>query len=93
MKRIIRLTESDISRIVRKVMREQEEMMDPCQDEVDKVSMMLKGKKLPASCMAADMASDCIKDVIGMVAFPSSELLTAINDLIACREESDEEMY
>lgn len=88
MKKIIRLTESDISRIVRKVIREQKEMVDYCQDEVDAVSIFLRGKELPPSCMASDMKSNCIKDVIGMVPFPSPELLIAINDLVACRRKN-----
>ena len=94
MKRIIRLTETDLKRIVRRVIREAgDPIMDPCKDKVDKVVSMLKGKKIPAACLSADMTSECMTDIMSMVAFPSSQLLTAVNELIECRNDNDDMMH
>lgn len=90
MKRIIRLTERDLSRIVRRVVNEESEMFDdPCQNEIDNLSKLIGGK-LPSACNGAKMNKECIIkifDMAGPSSYPSEnmELLTAIKNLGECK--------
>jgi hypothetical protein len=87
--RTIRLNERDLARIVRRVIREEDEnFVDPCQDKIDDLSKMLGGKVLPSSCMAADMERNCINDIIKMVTNVTPDLMSAIKDVMECREEN-----
>jgi len=96
MKRTTKLTESDISRIVRKVIREQNEMFDdPCQEEIDALSKLIGGDKIPPSCLSSDMDDECIKEIVDMVSpfsYPgeSIKLIRAITNLFECRKENSD---
>jgi len=94
MKRIIRLTETDLKRIVRRVIREADDpIMDPCQDEVNRLSKLIGGK-LPSACMAADMENECIAEIMKSVnATNIKQALAAVTDLYDCREENSGMMY
>lgn len=102
MKRIVRLTENDLSRIVRRVINEESEMFDdPCQNEIDNLSKLIGGKlpsfggKLPSSCMGADMNNECINEILNMAgpfSYPGEELrlLDAITKLGECKLENSD---
>ena len=94
MKRIIRLTETDLKRIVRRVMRESgDPIVDPCQDEVNALTKLIGGK-LPASCMGADMESECLSKLMAMVDLTNvQKIRTAVANLYDCREENSGRMY
>ena len=97
MKRIVRLTENDLSRIVRRVVNEESEMFDdPCQNEIDNLSKLIGGK-LPSSsaCMGADMNNECIKEILNMAgpfSYPgeSIKILDAITKLGECKLENSD---
>ena len=92
MKRTLRLTERDLSRIVRRVIKEQNEMLnDPCQEEIDELSKLIGGDKIPPSCLSSDMEDECIKeffDMVGPFSYPgeSIKFLRAITNLLECRK-------
>ncbi len=94
MKRIIRLTETDLKRIVRRVIREAEDpIADPCQDKVDRLSKLIGGK-LPSACMGADMEDECLSALMKMVNFSNLQAVTnAVTDLYNCREENSGMMF
>ncbi len=95
MKRIVRLTENDLSRIVRRVINEESEMFDdPCQNEIDNLSKLIGGK-LPSSCMGADMNNECIKEILNMAgpfSYPgeSIKILDTITKLGECKLENSD---
>lgn len=98
MKRIIRLTETDLKRIVRRVIRENADpIVDPCQDEVDALMELVGGTKLPAACMGADMESACLNKVIAEVMKAGGRNLEvarqAVMDLYDCRKENSGKMF
>ena len=89
-----RISESDISRIVRKVLKEQEMMDDPCQDVMDELSDFI-GRDLPPSCMSYDKESiqDCMREVVNMK--PKNmrldqdvHFLGLVKDFVECRLEN-----
>lgn len=91
MKRIVRLTETDLKRIVRRVIKEADTIVDPCQAEVDALKELIEMPKLPAACMAADNESECLKEIIGSLGLGLSnlnEIREAVMDLYDCREEN-----
>jgi hypothetical protein len=68
MKRIVRLTERDLSRIVRRVIKEDamKSFVNPCQKELDALSSGF-GVKIPPTCMAADGQNQCLIDLMNEV--------------------------
>lgn len=98
MKRIIRLTETDLKRIVRRVIREvKDPIADPCKDEVNALKKLIGGTKLPASCMGADMESACLNEVIAEVMKAGGINLEvarqAVMDLYDCRKKNSGKMF
>ena len=88
MKRIIRLTESDLTRIVKRVLKEEENVVDPCQVSVDK----LKTYKLtvPAVCSTADGEEECSKQLMAAMAEVATfenmvEITSSIKSFIDCK--------
>jgi hypothetical protein len=65
MKRIVRLTERDLSRIVRRVIKEDAMggFVNPCQAELDALSSILD-VKVPPTCMMADGQKQCINALL-----------------------------
>ncbi len=95
MKRIIRLTETDLKRIVRRVIREAEDpIMDPCQDEVDALSDLIGEAKMPKSCLGSDMEMQCARDLMKMVTMGGDpEVRSAAIELANCRKENSGKMF
>ena len=94
MKRIIRLTESDLKRIVRRVIREEESVVDPCEDKVNALSKLIGKNKMPTSCMASDMEDECKKELMGMITRMGDPMvMAAAKALIACREKNSNMMF
>ena len=73
MKRIVRLNENDLQRIVRRVLREQDEAMGGIKD-------CFEGAKfsVPAVCKAADTQDKCLKALQEMVMQSPVEIGNAI---------------
>ena len=65
MKRIVKLTERDLSRIIRRVIKEDTMggFVNPCQAELDALSSSF-GVKVPPTCMMADGQKQCIVDLL-----------------------------
>jgi hypothetical protein len=94
MKRIIRLTESDLKRIVRRVIREEESIVDPCQDKVDALSKLVGDRKMPASCMASDMEAECVKDLMKMITQSTDPMvMAAAKALLKCKKDNSGMMF
>ena len=95
MKRIIRLTETDLKRIVRRVIREADDpYVDPCQDELDELSDLVGEAKVPKSCMAADMEMQCARDLMKMATMGADpEVISAAKELAKCRKENSGMMF
>ena len=68
MKRIVRLTERDLSRIIRRVIKEDTMggFVNPCQAELDALSSSF-GVKVPPTCMMADGQKQCVLDLLAAV--------------------------
>jgi len=68
MKRIVRLTERDLSRIIRRVIKEDAMggFVNPCQKELDALKEGF-GITIPPTCMAADGQKQCIVDLLSAV--------------------------
>jgi hypothetical protein len=94
MRRIIRLTETDLKRIVRRVIRESgDPIVDPCQNEVNALTKLIGGK-LPAACMGSDMESECLSELMTIVDLTNiQKIRTAVANLYDCREENSGMMY
>jgi len=95
MKRIIRLTETDLKRIVRRVIREADApYVDPCQDEVDTLSDLVGENRVPKSCLGADMEAQCAKDLMKMATQgPDPRVMMAAKELAKCRKENSGMMF
>lgn len=95
MKRIIRLTETDLKRIVRRVIRESgDPISDPCQKEVNALSKLIGGDKIPTVCSGADMEDECLDAIMDMVNLSDiSAATTAVVNLVACRKKNSGMMY
>jgi len=82
--RTIRLNERDLARIVRRVLREEDEMFDeemgggPFDECFESVGMTT-----PMSCNTADNYKRCLEDIKKMI---TPENLTKIADLFICME-------
>lgn len=75
MKRVIKLTESDLNRIVRRVIKEQTQ---------PNLTDCLKGiSNVPQSCKGTD-AGQCIKDIGRMIYTGGPELAIQLADAIKC---------
>jgi hypothetical protein len=65
MKRIVKLTERDLSRIIRRVIKEDNMggFVNPCQAELDALSSTFE-VKVPPTCRLADGQRQCIVDLL-----------------------------
>jgi hypothetical protein len=89
MKRIIRLTESDLKRIVRRVIREEESIVDPCKDKVDALSKLIGDRSKISSCAGSDMAEKCVTDLVRMIAQTTDPMvISAAKALLKCRKDN-----
>jgi len=89
MKRIIRLTESDLTRIVKRVLKEEENIVDPCQASVDKLTKTYK-LVIPAACSTADGEDECSKELMAAMAEVATfenmlEITSSIKSFIDCK--------
>jgi hypothetical protein len=94
MKRIVRLTERDLSRIVRRVIKEDamKSFVNPCQKELDALSSGF-GVKIPPMCSAADGQNQCIKDLLNEVKTKltldnAMSIMAKYNAYVACNKEN-----
>jgi hypothetical protein len=88
MKKIIRLTERDLTRIVKRVLKEEENIVDPCQASVDK----LKTYKItvPTVCSTADGEEECSKQLMAAMSEVATfenmvEISSSIKSFIDCK--------
>jgi imidazolonepropionase-like amidohydrolase len=89
MKRIIRLTESDLTRIVKRVLKEEENIVDPCQSLVDKLTKTYK-ITVPAVCSTADGEDACMKELMEAVSDVATfdnmlEITSSVKSFIDCK--------
>ena len=82
MKKVIRLTESDLTRIVKRVIKEQAQTQQTAQvSAVQKCVASIKSK--PQSCLNND-AGNCIKDLGRMVTNSDPSLVLPFAEAVRC---------
>jgi hypothetical protein len=99
MKRIVRLTERDLSRIVRRVIKEDAmgKFVNPCQAELDALSSSF-GVKVPPTCMMADGQRQCVLDLLAAVQQNVTvenleKIMGKYNAYVACNKEKRTAAY
>ena len=93
MKRIVRLNESDLKRIVRRVLRENP-IVDPCEQHVNTLTKLVGENKVPSSCLGSDMEQECMKDLMKMVTGSMDPVVIAAAKALAkCRKENNGMMF
>ena len=93
MKKIIRLTERDLTRIVKRVLKEEENIVDPCETQVAELKKF--NITPPPVCMTADGQDECFKQLTKMAADVTTlenilKIPSSIKNYIDCKNKNSQ---